>query len=189
MALYPPNIIRAIAARVQILSSILRCIWIRLSHSGISIGTSVSISDHVRFSVTDGGKLLIHKNSHIGRNTEIVVRGGTMEIGENVFIGSHCTICAHENIFIANDVLIAERVTIRDQDHNFNGKEVIRTAGISTSPINISDGAWIAAGAAVLRGSKIGKGAIIGANAVVKGVIGDYEIAVGLPAKSVRVRT
>lgn len=43
----------------------------------------------------------------------------------------------------------------------------------------------VGAGAIVLPGSKIGKYCIIGAGAVVKGVIEDYSIMVGNPAKKI----
>lgn len=47
---------------------------------------------------------------------------------------------------------------------------------------------WIGHSAILMAGVKVGTGAVIGAGAVVTKDIGDYEIAVGVPARSIRKR-
>ncbi|MCM1225230.1 MAG: galactoside O-acetyltransferase, partial [Lachnospiraceae bacterium] len=53
-------------------------------------------------------------------------------------------------------------------------------------PIVIDDGAWIGAGATILLGVRIGRHAIVGAASVVTRDVGDYEVAVGNPAKVIK---
>ena len=53
-------------------------------------------------------------------------------------------------------------------------------------PIHIKKGAWIGAGASILPGVTIGEYAIVGAGAIVTKDVGDYEVAVGVPAKVVK---
>ena len=53
-------------------------------------------------------------------------------------------------------------------------------------PIVIKDGAWIGAGAIILAGVTIGKFAIVGAASVVTHDVGDYEVAVGSPARVIK---
>ena len=47
---------------------------------------------------------------------------------------------------------------------------------------------WIGAGATILPGAKLGNGVIVGAGAVVSGVINDYQIVAGNPARTIRAR-
>lgn len=49
----------------------------------------------------------------------------------------------------------------------------------------IGENSFVGAGAIVLPGSNIGRNCIIGAGAVVKGVVEDYSIMVGNPAKKI----
>ena len=58
----------------------------------------------------------------------------------------------------------------------------------SKGAIRISDGAWLGAGVIVLSGVTIGKGAVIGAGAVVTHDIPDRAVAVGVPARVVKMR-
>ena len=58
---------------------------------------------------------------------------------------------------------------------------------LSAKPIVIEDNVWLADGVIVTGGSIIGKGSVIGANAVVKGNIPAYCIAVGAPARPIKM--
>lgn len=55
-------------------------------------------------------------------------------------------------------------------------------------PTVIGNDVWIAQGATILPGAVIGDGAMIGAKAVVAGRIPPYALAVGNPARVVRIR-
>jgi acetyltransferase-like isoleucine patch superfamily enzyme len=54
--------------------------------------------------------------------------------------------------------------------------------------IVIDDDAWIGFGAVVLDGVRIGIGAVVGAGSVVSSNIPDEVIAVGVPARVVKMR-
>lgn len=58
----------------------------------------------------------------------------------------------------------------------------------SRGAIYVEDEVWIGYGATILSGVRIGKGAVIGAKSVVTKDIPPYAIAVGNPAKVVRMR-
>lgn len=74
----------------------------------------------------------------------------------------------NEKISIGKDSLIAEGVTIRDQDHQFDLTEIpIRLQGSTTDAIIIGEDVWLGAKATILKGVRIGDHAIIGANSVV----------------------
>ena len=114
---------------------------------------------------------------------------GQLTIGERVIFGHHCTIGCKERIEIGDDCLLAEMVSIRDHDHNFERLDVpIRTQGAICAPVVIGRDVWLGAKVTVLKGVTIGDGAIIGANAVVTRDIPPRAIAVGVPARVVRMR-
>lgn len=87
-----------------------------------------------------------------------------------------------ERITIGRDALIAEHVTIRDQDHDITGTRPYRAAGMRSSPVTIGDNVWIGAKATITRGVTIGDNAVIGANSVVTSDIPAGAVAVGAPA-------
>ena len=57
-----------------------------------------------------------------------------------------------------------------------------------TSPIKVGDDVWVGAKVTVTRGVSIGSGAIIGANAVVTRDVDPRCVALGIPAKTLRLR-
>lgn len=115
-------------------------------------------------------------------------KGGGLVIGADCFIGMGCVITCKSGIDIGDDALIAEHVTIRDQDHAFPAGARIREAGFDTSPVTIGSDVWLAAKSSVLKGSRIGGGCVVGAHAVVKGVVPGNSVVAGIPARLVRER-
>lgn len=57
-----------------------------------------------------------------------------------------------------------------------------------SQPVTIGHDVWIGHGVVILPGVTIGTGAIVGAGAVVRKDVGPYEIAVGVPSRSVKRR-
>jgi acetyltransferase-like isoleucine patch superfamily enzyme len=120
----------------------------------------------------------------------VLIQGSSiLTIGNETFIGSYSVIGVNESISIGNHVMIAQAVSIRDTDHEYNNTEVpMRNQGITTAPIVIEDDVWIGYGAVITKGITIGKGAIIGANAVVTKNVPPYAIVGGVPAKIIKYR-
>ncbi|PQV63701.1 Hexapeptide repeat of succinyl-transferase [Abditibacterium utsteinense] len=81
-------------------------------------------------------------------------------------------------------------VSIRDHDHRFDNLEIpIREQGIVSAPVVIGKNVWLGAKVTVLKGVTIGDNAVVGANAVVTKNLPKNAIAVGIPAKVIRLRT
>ena len=55
-------------------------------------------------------------------------------------------------------------------------------------PIRVGDDVWFGVGAIVLSGVTIGDGAVIGAGAVVTSDVPENAVAVGVPARVIRLR-
>jgi len=116
----------------------------------------------------------------------LLVSEGSLTIGGNGFVGSGTTIVATKRIEIGADALIAENVTIRDQDHATAGSGPYRIQGFDCGPVSIGTNVWVGAGAIVLKGVKIGEGAIIAAGAVVSKNVSARQVVGGVPAKPIR---
>jgi len=117
-------------------------------------------------------------------------------------IGSDCNICDH--VFIENDVVIGDRVTVKSGVQLWDGLRVADDAFIGPNATFSNDkyprskqhdrpfeqtfvgpGASIGAGAVILPGLKIGMQAMVGAGAVVTGDVPAKAVVFGNPARIV----
>lgn len=135
-------------------------------------------------------KIYIGSSTMIGRRCYFLTNsGGKIWIGENTLINDDCYITSCFGILIGKNVLIGEKVSLRDYDHRFSRTDVpINSQGIVGSSIKIGDDVWLGKGVVVTKGVTIGQGCIIGANSVVTRSIPPYSIAVGAPARVIKSR-
>jgi lipopolysaccharide O-acetyltransferase len=118
-----------------------------------------------------------------------------LRIGRNVQINDSVHISAIKQVVIGDDVLIASRVFISDHNHgNYQGRDFLSTPDIppakrplSSRPVCIGNNVWLGEQVCILPGVSIGDGSIIGANSVVTHDVPPNSIAVGNPARVVRV--
>lgn len=114
-------------------------------------------------------------------------------IGDNVQINDFVHIAANQSVKIGNNVLIASKVYISDINHGDYGIENYdinvkpSEQPLSSKPVEIKNNVWIGESVSVLPGVTIGEGAIIGAMACVTKNIPPYSIAVGNPAKVIKI--
>lgn len=137
-----------------------------------------------------GGFLIIGDGVHICRRVIFTVtNNATLSLGSNTFIGPGVVISAHQKILIGSNCLIAEYVSIYDNDHvTTDVNKPISKQGYISEPCVIGDGCWIGAGARILRGASLGKDCILGAGSILKRVIPERAIAVGVPARVIKNR-
>lgn len=112
-------------------------------------------------------------------------------IGRNVHIGVNCHITAINKIQIGNDVLFGSNVLVSDNNHgnsrNDLGQSPINRKLSTKGPVIIGDKVWLGDNVVILSGVTIGNNSIIGANSVVAKDVPPYSIAVGSPAKVIRI--
>jgi UDP-2-acetamido-3-amino-2,3-dideoxy-glucuronate N-acetyltransferase len=144
----------------------------------------------------------LHENAlcesvSIGKGTRV---WAFVHILPNAVIGSECNIC--DGVFIENDVVVGNRVTIKCgvqlwdgisvEDDVFIGPNVTFTndpfprSKITLTNLDktkIRKGASIGANATILSGLEIGAGAMIGAGSVVTRSVPPNAIAIGNPAR------
>jgi acetyltransferase-like isoleucine patch superfamily enzyme len=158
----------------------------------ISLGDRVVIDD---FSLLDGsgaGEAGVELGDDvlISRNALIQGKTGAVKLGNGTNIGCNVVISSATGIYIGNSVLIASNCYIGGAGYFSDRIDIpIMEQGLySKGPIIIGDDVWLGAGATVLDGVKIGRGCIVGAGALVTKDLPDFSVAVGVPAKIVKIR-
>jgi acetyltransferase-like isoleucine patch superfamily enzyme len=125
----------------------------------------------------------------VGEGTKIRCHEGIVEIGPKTVIGQEVTISAYQHVRIGAECVIADRAMFIDFDHVVVDPEApVRMQGIYKRDVVVGSNVWIGYGAQILRGVTIGDNAIIGASSVVTRDIPANAVAVGTPARVVRMR-
>lgn len=126
---------------------------------------------------------------HIGDGNSIRCHEGSMRIGDKAVFGANNVVNSYLDMEIGGSTLVADWCYICDFDHVTDNLNLpIKDQGIVKGPVRIGPDTWIAAKVTVLRNTTVGRGCVLGAHAVVRGVIEDYGIAVGAPARVVKNR-
>jgi len=110
---------------------------------------------------------------------------GVIDIGDGVFVNYGSMVSAHERVKIGSQVMIGNYCIIADTEIPGIGDPSGRPP-TTPCPVEIGNGAWLAARVTVLPGSRIGAGAIIAAGSVVSGEIPAGSVAGGIPARILR---
>src|SRR3954463_12228485 len=110
--------------------------------------------------------------------------GRNLSFGRNVFVNHGCSAMDLGGIAIGDDVMIAPNVQLISSGHPLD--PTIRRSHITTAPVRIGRGAWIAAGATILQGVTVGDDAVVAAGAVVTRDVPARTLVAGVPARIVR---
>lgn len=170
-----------VSSRAQI-----QCSRLYLGH-GCFIDDGVTIYAH-----SDGGDVRLGDRVHLYRGTIVEVgAGGSVHIGAETHIQAGCNLKGFlNNVLIGCNVQVAPQCGFSPYEHEFEDCDAtIKSQGIrSAGDIVLEDDVWLGLGVKVLEGVRIGKGAVVGAGAVVTKDIPPYAIAVGVPARVIRMR-
>lgn len=110
------------------------------------------------------------------------VRGGTLRVGERVFINQGASVVAHRSIEIGDDARIGDFAAILDVDHH----AIEEFAEVRAAPVVIGRNAWIGTRAIVLPGVRVGEHSVVAAGSVVTADVPDRTLMAGVPAKPIR---
>jgi acetyltransferase-like isoleucine patch superfamily enzyme len=107
-----------------------------------------------------------------------------ISLGDDVKIGSMCWLLA---VIIESNVLIADKVYISDNSHDFESVDtpIISQRVIFKGDTLIREGAWIGENVSII-GVVIGRNSVVAANSVVLTDVPDYSVVAGIPAKVIK---
>lgn len=113
-----------------------------------------------------------------------------ISLADDVHIGPGCMLDGAGGIRIERGTIFAPDVSIYSRTHNFDRdlSALPFDNVMLTAPVHIGEYVWIGARVIILPGVSIGDGAVVGAGAVVARDIPACAIAVGNPARVVRLR-
>ena len=160
----------------------------------IRIGDGCVIDDHCLLDAKGTHNRGIELQDHVflGRNSILSCKDGDIVLERNVNFGFNCDVFSANRVVIGADTVIAAYVYILS-----GGAYQLERTDIpiaeqydlrAARPTAVGAGSWLGAAVTILEGVTIGRGAVIGAGAVVNDDVPDFGIAVGTPARTVRVR-
>lgn len=135
---------------------------------------------------------LIPDSFRFNGNDILIYGKGSLEIGENSYIGSLSTIQLQEGnkVKIGDGCSISHNVRIytssKDPNFDFKYKD---SATMKCGDVIIENYAWIGANVFINPGITIGENSVIGANSVVTKNIEPNSINGGVPAKIIKMKT
>jgi maltose O-acetyltransferase len=109
--------------------------------------------------------------------------GPNIEMGDNVVV--------HNDVLLDDrgELLVGDRVSIADRSHiHTHNHDLVDQTDVTTYRTMIEDDARLGYGSTVNAGCQIGKNVMVGAAASVLGDVPDHHVAVGAPAKSVKIK-
>lgn len=134
-----------------------------------------------------GNRISIGRMSWLAANPLTGNINCMLSIGDGTYIGNFSHIYCTSSINIGENVLIADKVYISDNLHEYSdvNLSIIEQPIRQINEVNIGDGAWLGENVCVI-GASVGIHSIIGSNSVVTKSIPDYCVAVGSPAKIIK---
>lgn len=166
-----------------ILASAVRKIWLRSRFPGITFVGSVTVGPNCSISAGEGAVLRID-SCHVAQGVTLTAGPGAEMIIEADFIGPWSSLVARSSVRVGKGTKIAERVTVRDSDHDHSVP--LASGAFISAPVRLADDVWLGAGSFVLKGCRIGRGATVAAGAVVTRDVPDGVTVGGIPATVIR---
>jgi acetyltransferase-like isoleucine patch superfamily enzyme len=164
----------------------------QISHTDLRRGKHTFIGDRVViYQDAAGGPVDLGDRVHLIDETWLQTGdGGRISFAEDVYVQGRCHFAAYVgSVIVGRGVQIAAGCAFYPYDHGIRaGIPVAEQPAESRGDIVVGPDAWIGFGAIVLAGVTIGEGAVVGAGAVVTEDVPPNAIAVGSPARVVRMR-
>ncbi len=170
-----------------------RNMTLRHAHK-IHLGNDVVLDDNTVLDAkgTTNRGITVGDHVYVGRNTIIYCKNGDIRIEREVNLSANCI------LFSAHALTIGEGAMVGAYAYFLSGGEYdlqsalpfCRQDGVAAkAPTVIGRNNWIGAGVIVLDGAGTGENCVVGAGAVVTRPLPDNTVAVGVPARAIRMRT
>jgi acetyltransferase-like isoleucine patch superfamily enzyme len=157
----------------------------------IRLGDDVVVDDLVLLDAkgTSNRGIVVGNGVFLGRGTILSCKNGDILLGDHVNIGFHSEIFSGSAVTVGSHGLFAAYTYLVGGGHEFEraGVPVIEQERRSKG-IALGENVWLGTGVKVLDGVRIGRDVVVGANGVVTEDLPDGAVAVGIPARVVRMR-
>ena len=146
------------------------------------------MADNVEFALRFREMLADHLFAEAGENLRLF-KGISMTYGHNITMGDNTVV--HDDVHLDDrgELAIGDRVSIADDSHIYShDHDLVDQTAIENFRTLIDDDARLGYDSMVRAGVRVGENAMVGAKAVLQRDVPAHHVAVGTPAKSVRVK-
>ena len=160
----------------------------------IALGDGVVIDDGAMIDAkgADNAGIALGDRVYVGRNTIVYCKNGDISIGENVSFSANCIVFSSNRVIMEkNSVVAAFAYLLSGGEYDLSDPTplALQKGTCTKGPLKIGEDCWIGAGAKVLDGASLGDHVALGAGAVANKPIPANSVAVGVPARVIRMRT
>ncbi|NIB99783.1 acyltransferase [Halobacterium sp. R2-5] len=146
------------------------------------------LADNVEFALRFRRMLAGHLFESVGDGVRLF-KGISMTYGHNIEMGDNVVV--HDDVHLDDrgDLDVGDRASISDGVHIYtHDHDVVDQTEVENYHTVIDDDARVTQGALVRAGVRVGENAVVGSRAVVQNDVPDHHIAVGMPAKSIKIK-
>jgi maltose O-acetyltransferase len=146
------------------------------------------MADNVAFALRFRQMLANHLFAEAGDDLRLF-KGISFSYGHNIEMGD--SVVVHDDVHLDDRgrLTVGDRVSISDDVHVYShDHDLVDQTRVSNYHTILADDARITYDAMVRAGVRVGENALVGAKAAVQGDVPDHHVAVGAPARSVKVK-
>ncbi|PKK89578.1 MAG: hypothetical protein CVV64_13495 [Candidatus Wallbacteria bacterium HGW-Wallbacteria-1] len=136
------------------------------------------------------GPITLDQNAFVMEGSILDAQDGSISLGKSTGIAPYCLLYGAGGLELGDKVAVAAQCVFVASSHSHDRTDIpIMDQPIQAKGITIGSDVWFGTGCRVLDGTSIGDGSIIGAGSVVTRPIPPLSVAVGIPARVIRIRT
>ena len=158
-------------------------IWFWMMYDRSPLGLNHGLGYKMRYMIAR------HVLKHIGKNVKIF-HGVEISFGYNLTIEDNCVIHKYVLLDDRGEIIIREGSSVSDYANIYSHTHDLNDSMIVTNHrTEVGPKARITYHATVLSGVKVGEHGLVGSMGVATKDVPDYNVVVGIPARSVKVKT
>jgi acetyltransferase-like isoleucine patch superfamily enzyme len=156
--------------------------WLWRQFDGTPLADNVDVALSFRRMLAD------HLFADVGEDVRLF-KGISMTYGHNIELGDNVVV--HDDVHLDDrgELVVGDRASVSDGVHVYtHDHDVVDQTEVTNYRTEIGDDARVTQGALVRAGVQVGDNALVGARSVVQTDVPDHHVAVGMPAKSIKVK-